>query len=116
MNVVISDTAEYGCYLFDQPARPLLKAFVGDLGADVIGTGMSGSTAVDNRRLIEVNADASLSRSRGRPASGLHDRNEGYLLNRLTLVNDFGARRVSERITMPLIGTQPVVRLAPTEF
>ena len=24
MNVVISDTAEYGCYLFDQAARPIL--------------------------------------------------------------------------------------------
>jgi len=57
MNVVISDTAEYGCYLFDQAARPLLKAFVASLGADVIGTGMAGSSAVDNRRLIEVNAE-----------------------------------------------------------
>ena len=57
MNVVISDTAEYGCYLFDQAARPLLKAFVAGLGADVIGTGMAGGNAVDNRRLIDVNAE-----------------------------------------------------------
>jgi len=56
MNVVISDTAEYGCYLFDQAARPLLKAFVAGLGSDVIGTGVSGSHGVDNRRLIDVNA------------------------------------------------------------
>ncbi|HET8711722.1 MAG TPA: ketol-acid reductoisomerase, partial [Spongiibacteraceae bacterium] len=28
MNVVISDTAEYGCYLFDQACRPLLKDFM----------------------------------------------------------------------------------------
>ena len=55
MNVVISDTAEYGCYLFDQAARPLLKEFVGKLGADVIGEGVSGSNAVDNRTLIDVN-------------------------------------------------------------
>jgi ketol-acid reductoisomerase len=57
MNVVISDTAEYGCYLFDQAARPLLKAFVGNLDAEVIGGGMAGNNAVDNRRLIEVNAE-----------------------------------------------------------
>merc|ERR1719487_2756215 len=28
MNRVISDTAEYGCYLFDQECRPLLKDFM----------------------------------------------------------------------------------------
>lgn len=56
MNVVISDTAEYGCYLFDQAARPLLKDFVSKLGTDVIGAGMGGGNGVDNRTLIEVNA------------------------------------------------------------
>tara|TARA_X000000950_G_scaffold30691_2_gene33171 strand:+ start:897 stop:2309 length:1413 start_codon:yes stop_codon:yes gene_type:complete len=57
MNVVISDTAEYGCYLFDQAARPLLKAFVAGLDADVIGKGIPDGNAVDNRRLIDVNAE-----------------------------------------------------------
>ena len=57
MNVVISDTAEYGCYLFDQAARPLLKTFVASLDADVIGAGLSTENGVDNRRLIEVNAE-----------------------------------------------------------
>ena len=28
MNRVISDTAEYGCYLFDHAAKPLLKDFM----------------------------------------------------------------------------------------
>jgi len=56
MNVVISDTAEYGCYLFDQAARPLLKEFVAGLGTDVIGKGLEGDNGVDNRTLIEVNA------------------------------------------------------------
>merc|ERR1712193_466071 len=28
MNKVISDTAEYGCYLFDQACKPLLKDFM----------------------------------------------------------------------------------------
>ncbi len=55
MNVVISDTAEYGCYLFDQAARPMLKDFVSALDSNVIGGGVVGSPAVDNRRLIEVN-------------------------------------------------------------
>jgi ketol-acid reductoisomerase len=27
MNRVISDTAEYGCYLFDQACKPLLRRF-----------------------------------------------------------------------------------------
>ena len=55
MNVVISDTAEYGCYLFDQAARPMLEPFVARLGTDVIGEGMSGDNSVDNRTLIDVN-------------------------------------------------------------
>ena len=57
MNVVISDTAEYGCYLFDQAARPLLETFVASLDADVIGAGVSTDNGVDNRRLIDVNAE-----------------------------------------------------------
>ena len=57
MNVVISDTAEYGCYLFDQAARPLLTEFMQSVGNDVIGGGMAGCNGVDNRTLIEVNAE-----------------------------------------------------------
>ena len=56
MNVVISDTAEYGCYLFDQAARPLLKAFVSRLGQRRHGRRHRKQLAVDNRRLIDVNA------------------------------------------------------------
>jgi len=57
MNVVISDTAEYGCYLFDQAARPLLaEKFMPKIGADVIGKGLaSDNNGVDNTRLVEVN-------------------------------------------------------------
>ena len=57
MNVVISDTAEYGCYLFDQAARPLLAEFMQSMGSDVIGGGMTGDNGVDNRTLIEINAE-----------------------------------------------------------
>ena len=55
MNVVISDTAEYGCYLFDHACRPLLKAFMEDIETDVIGAGMGGDNGVDNQELIRVN-------------------------------------------------------------
>lgn len=57
MNVVISDTAEYGCYLFDQAARPMLTDFMKGIKTDVIGKGLDKSdNGVDNATLIEVNA------------------------------------------------------------
>ncbi len=56
MNVVISDTAEYGCYLFSHKAVPLLEAFMKGIDTDVIGKGLnSKDTGVDNVRLIQVN-------------------------------------------------------------
>ena len=57
MNVVISDTAEYGCYLFDQACRPLLKDFMAKIGSDVIGRGLDvADDTVDNQELIAVNS------------------------------------------------------------
>ena len=57
MNSVISDTAEYGCYLYDQACRPLLKDFMSKIDVDVIGTkfNKSGSNGVDNRQIIAIN-------------------------------------------------------------
>lgn len=56
MNVVISDTAEYGCYLFSHACVPLLKDFMARVGTDVIGKGISvKDNGVDNRELIAVN-------------------------------------------------------------
>ena len=55
MNVVISDTAEYGCYLFDQACRPLLADFMKNVDVDVIGKGMGSDNGVDNQELIRVN-------------------------------------------------------------
>jgi ketol-acid reductoisomerase len=56
MNVVISDTAEYGCYLFDQACRPLLTDFMSKISTDVIGAGLNvKNDGVDNRELIEIN-------------------------------------------------------------
>ena len=56
MNVVISDTAEYGCYLFNHQALPLLKDFMSGVDTDVIGKGLADAgTGVDNIELIKVN-------------------------------------------------------------
>ena len=57
MNRVISDTAEYGCYLFDHAAKPLLKEFMETIDKDVIGTNYNAGkdAGVDNRELIIVN-------------------------------------------------------------
>ena len=57
MNVVISDTAEYGCYLFDHSARPFLeKEFMPSIKADVIGKGLNvKDNSVDNRQLVQIN-------------------------------------------------------------
>ncbi|MEO1010785.1 MAG: ketol-acid reductoisomerase [Bacteroidota bacterium] len=56
MNRVISDTAEYGCYLFDHACKPLLSDFMKGIDADVIGKpyGIT-DTGVDNAKLITVN-------------------------------------------------------------
>ena len=55
MNVVISDTAEYGCYLFDHACRPLLADFMSRIEVDVIGKGLGPDQQVDNQELIAVN-------------------------------------------------------------
>lgn len=56
MNVVISDTAEYGCYLFNHAAVPMLRDYVKSMSAEYLGAGLKDSSnAVDNVRLIEVN-------------------------------------------------------------
>jgi ketol-acid reductoisomerase len=56
MNKVISDTAEYGCYLFSHACVPLLADFMKKVDTDVIGKqyGAGGSTGVDNVELIRV--------------------------------------------------------------
>ena len=57
MNRVISDTAEYGCYLFDHACKPLLSGFMEKISTEVIGKayGQDRDNGVDNARLIEVN-------------------------------------------------------------
>ena len=55
MNRIISDTAEYGCYLFDHACKPLLVDFMKTVNTDVIGKSFGASNAVDNLDLIKVN-------------------------------------------------------------
>ena len=56
MNVVISDTAEYGCYLFDHACKSLLADFMQDVDTDIIGKGLiCNDNGVDNQKLIAVN-------------------------------------------------------------
>ncbi len=55
MNRIISDTAEYGCYLFDHACKPLLKEFMKTVDTNIIGKPFSTSNAVDNKLLIAVN-------------------------------------------------------------
>ncbi|AXT21077.1 ketol-acid reductoisomerase [Flavobacteriaceae bacterium AU392] len=55
MNRVISDTAEYGCYLFNHACRPLLLEFMKTIDASTIGKPFSLFNTVDNLELITVN-------------------------------------------------------------
>ncbi len=57
MNRVISDTAEYGCYLFDHACKPLIADYVKNAPSNLIGNPFNaGDNGVDNAELIEVNS------------------------------------------------------------
>jgi len=56
MNRIISDTAEYGCYLFDHAAKPMLSNFMKNINTEVIGLGLNNEdSGVDNKQLIDIN-------------------------------------------------------------
>ena len=55
MNRIISDTAEYGCYLFDHACKPLLIDFMKNIKTDVIGKPFATENYADNQKLIAVN-------------------------------------------------------------
>ena len=55
MNRIISDTAEYGCYLFDHACKPLLSNFMSKIETKHIGGIFSKKNEVDNQELIKVN-------------------------------------------------------------
>ena len=58
MNRVISDTAEYGCYLFDHACKPLLADFMRKIDTSVIGKNFNEGkdNGVDNLAIINVNS------------------------------------------------------------
>ena len=81
MNSVISDTAEYGCYLYDQACKPLLKEFYANIDVDVIGTKYNtGSNQVDNRKLNAVNAAI-----RDHPVEVVGNKLRGYMSDMETI-------------------------------
>jgi len=58
MNKVISDTAEYGCYLFAHSCVPLLTDFMAKVDTSVIGKGLDlKDNGVDNQMLVAVNSE-----------------------------------------------------------
>ena len=58
MNRIISDTAEYGCYLFAHAFVPLLQEFMAGVDIDVIGKGLDiKDNCIDNQTLVELNAE-----------------------------------------------------------
>ena len=75
MNATISDTAEYGCYLYNHACLPLLSDFMTRIDTDVIGRGLQLTDAgVDNKYLIEVNSQV-----RSHPVESIGQTLRGYM-------------------------------------
>ena len=55
MNRIISDTAEYGCYLFNNSCIPLLTQFMNKIDTSLIGKPYTKNNQVKNQKLIAVN-------------------------------------------------------------
>ena len=59
MNSIISDTAEYGCYLFANEAKPLLKDYVNEFDLSVIGKKFNINKEIDSDLLKKINFEIS---------------------------------------------------------
>ena len=82
MNATISDTAEYGCYLYNHACLPLLGDFMKNIKTDVIGKGLDQtSNGVDNARLIEVNRAL-----RSHPVEAVGERLRGHMADMKKIV------------------------------
>ena len=55
MNRIISDTAEYGCYLFANKAKPLLYDFIEYLDYSLLEKGSNNSHQIDYDLLKKIN-------------------------------------------------------------
>ncbi len=83
MNVVISDTAEYGNYLFANAAVPMLRDLVNNLDPALLGKGLANtSNGVDNVRLIAVNEAI-----RNHPVEIVGKKLRGYMTAMKRIVN-----------------------------
>ncbi len=75
MNRIISDTAEYGCYLYNHACLPLLSDFMTRIDTDVIGRGLKlDDNGVDNQQLIEANTSI-----RSHPVETIGQTLRGYM-------------------------------------
>lgn len=82
MNVVISDTAEYGCYLFDHACKPLLADFMKTIDTDVIGKGLAlKDLGVDNQQLVSINDEI-----RNHPVEIVGHKLRGYMTSMKKIV------------------------------
>jgi ketol-acid reductoisomerase len=83
MNVVISDTAEYGNYLFANVAAPILtEKLMPKIGTEFIGKAYApASNSVDNKTLVDVNKS---NREHGVETVGTQLR--GYMTDMKTIV------------------------------
>ena len=55
MNKIISDTAEYGCYLFNHACKPLLSDFMKNINSNHIGNPFLLENKINNQELIKIN-------------------------------------------------------------
>jgi len=56
MNRVISDTAEYGCYLFNHACKPLLKDFMTSVDNHLVGKPFFNSSYISVDSIDELNS------------------------------------------------------------
>ena len=54
INRIISDTAEYGCYLFNHACKPLLQNFVDSLDKDIIGQPCGNSNDINSETIEKL--------------------------------------------------------------
>jgi len=82
MNKVISDTAEYGCYLFANKCVPLLSDFMKGIKSEVIGKAYeAGTNSVDNVELIKTNEEI-----RNHPVEKIGRELRGYMTAMKTII------------------------------
>lgn len=85
MNVVISDTAEYGNYLFANAATPILaEKLMPSITSELLGKGMADSSnGVDNMELVRINREI-----REHDVEWIGEELRGYMTDMQRIVED----------------------------